>query len=396
MPKGLDAADRKLLIGAGVVLLATVIASAVLSPPKAAGGASFPSTYSAAWEGAKAAYLLLQDSGYQVERWENSPAEISGDADHEVLILAEPVVTAGKDDQKAVRDFLSRGGRVLATGSSAWRLLPDAADFDEGESTDEQTRFPAVLPSPIVSGAPEISLIAPEGWKPKGPGQVVLYGNDQTAAVVSYSVGRGKVIWWGGNTPLTNSGIRESNNLALFLNSVGAPAGTRVLWDEYFHGAQGSIWMYFRQTPVPWAMAQLGLVFLVIIATFSRRHGPVRMPEQPSRLSPLEFVDTLGDLYTAGHAGSAAVRVVYQRLRFLLTRQLGLPGNLSAEELSEHASESLAWRQGPLLDTLKRAESWSGMSKTKDAESLALVQELFDYTARLTLRRVPNQEGQPE
>jgi hypothetical protein len=251
------------------------------------------------------------------------------------------------------------------------------------------------LPSPIVSEAPEISMIAPDNWQPKASSQLAVYGNNDTAAVITYSIGKGRVIWWGGNTPLTNSGIRESHNLALFLNSVGSPVGTRVLWDEYFHGAHGSIWQYFNETPVPWAMVQVGLVFLAILATHSRRHGPVRMTEQLSRLSPLEFVDTLGDLYAAGHAGSAAIRVVSQRLRFLLTRQLGLPGNLPAEELAKQSSAALAWKEAPLLDALKRGDTLSRMSKVSDADSLSLVKELFDYTARLTNQHTKKEEGQP-
>ena len=69
--------------------------------------------------------------------------------------------------------------------------------------------------------------------------------------------------------------------------------------------------------------------FSPFVATFSRRHGPISTPIQPSRLSPLEFVETLGDLYLSAHAGSAAVRIADQRLRFQLSRQLGLPPNAS-------------------------------------------------------------------
>ena len=397
MPKGLDSADRKLLIGAGVVLVVMLIASALVSPPKAAGGGSvFPSSYSAAWDGAKAAFLVLQDSGYKLERWENAPAEIPRDHSHEVLILAEPLMGFSTDDRTAIREFLRDGGRILATGSSAARLLPDAESFVEGEEFEEPKTFTPQVPSPLAADAPEIKMISPENWHPKAPSQLVIYGDKETAAVLSYPYGRGLVIWWGASTPLTNGGIRDASNLILFLNSIGPGNGTRVLWDEYFHGVHGSLWAYFRQTPLPWGIAQLGLVFVAIVATFSRRHGPTRMPAKVSRLSPLEFVDTLGDLYAARKAGTAAVHISYQRLRFLLTRQLGLALDAPAAALAHSAWEALGWKEQPFRETLEHAERAARLTELKDAESLLLVQEVFDYTARLDVRRTQPIERQTE
>jgi hypothetical protein len=394
MPKGLDSADRKLLIGGGVLLVVMLIASALISPPRAAGGSAFPSSYSAAWDGAKAAFLVLQDSGYKVERWENAPAEIPGDHSHEVLILAEPLIGFSTDDRAAIREFLRDGGRILATGSSAARLLPDAESFTEGEEFEEQKTFTPQVPSPLAIDAPEIKMISPDNWHPNLPTQLVIYGSKETAAVVNYQSGRGQVIWWGSNTPLTNGGIRDASNLMLFLNSIGPANGMRVLWDEYFHGVHGSLWAYIRQTPLPWGMVQLGLVFIAIVATFSRRHGPTRMPAKVSRLSPLEFVDTLGDLYAARKAGTAAVHIAYQRLRFLLTRQLGLAPDVPAPALAHSAWEALGWKEQPFRGTLERAERAVRMTELKDDESLSLVQEIFDYTARLDVRRAQPIERQ--
>jgi hypothetical protein len=396
MPKRVDSADRKLLIGAGVLVVAISVASALISPPKAEGGSAFPSSYSAAWDGAKAAFLVLQDSGYQVERWENAPAEIPADYAHEVLILAEPVMPPSSEDRAAIREFLQGGGRVLATGSGAAKLLPNADSFVEGEEFEDQTTFTPQLPSPLVAGAQQIRMTSPVNWEPKEPSQLVVYGNRDTAAVVNYQSGRGQVIWWGANTPLTNGGIQDASNLSLFLNSVGPASGTRVLWDEYFHGAHGSLWAYFQKTPLPWGMMQLGLVFLAIVATYSRRNGPIRMPAKASRLSPLEFVETLGDLYAARKAGSAAVQIAHHRLRFLLTRQLGLAADVPAGALARSASEALGWQEEPFLGTLERAERASKIVELGDGESLLLVQEIFDYTARLDVKPMKTSERQME
>jgi hypothetical protein len=281
---------------------------------------------------------------------------------------------------------LLHGGRVVATGSSAARLLPDAEPFEPGDEFEDKLKFPALLPSPLIEGAPEISMVPPKNWKPTRASHLVVFGNKDTAAVITYRVGSGQVIWWGTDTPLTNGGIGDEGNLALFLNSVAPASGKRILWDEYFHGARGTLWSYLAKTPLPWGMAQLGLVFLAILATYSRRHGPIRTPAKVSRLSPLEFVETLGDLYSSAHAGAAAVQIMCQRLRFLLTRQLGLPANVPAEELARSASQALAWNEAEVRKTLVRAEQ-NATNRLDDQESLQLVQELFDYKARLEVKR---------
>jgi len=395
MPHALDSGDRKLLIGAGVLLAVLLVASTFLSPKRSVGNSSYPSSYSADWDDAKGAYLLLQDLGYQVERWEQSPTEISGDSKTQVLILAEPLQPPTTEEKSAIAEFLQKGGRIVATGWGASQLLPQAAPLAEGFAMEENTTFPALLPSLLVRGAPEISMIPPEHWRPKTASQLIVYGNEDTAAVITYHVGKGQVIWWGASTPLTNAGIRESGNLALFLNSVGPPDGVHVFWDEYFHWAHGSLWSYLARTPLPWGAVQFGVVFVAVLITYSRRQGPISVPVKSSRLSPLEFVETLGDLYSSAHAGSAAVRIASQRLRFQLTRQLGLPPNAPDADLVHSVGKALAWNEGDFSDTLSRAERAMKSAKLSDADTLKLVQQIFDYTSRLELRRAQSTERQP-
>jgi hypothetical protein len=137
------------------------------------------------------------------------------------------------------------------------------------------------------------------------------------------------------------------------------------------------------------------MVFLAIVATYSRRQGPISVPARVSRLSPLEFVETLGDLYSSAHAGSAAVRIAHQRLRFQLTRQLGLAPNAPHAELARSVSTALAWNEQEISATLSRAEHAMAAAKVSDADTLQLVQEMFDYTSRLELRRTRTEEKPP-
>jgi hypothetical protein len=396
MPARLDRTDRSILIGAVLLVVALAFATALLSPERRGTRTGFPSSYSTTWDGAKAAYLLLGELGYEVRRWDRPPTELLDSPDGQVLILADPLLSPTPEEVASLQQFLERGGRIVATGERAAGFLPGKQSFEEHDAIEGQTRFPALLPSPLTSAAPEISMAPPSDWHPATVDQIAVYGDKDTAAVVTYAVGKGTIVWWGSPSPLTNRGLKEPGNLALFINSIGGIQGQEILWDEYFHGARNDFWGYFGNTPLPWVLAQLGLLLMFVLVTYSRRYGTIRMPGKVSRLSPLEFVDTLGDLYTAGHAGSAAVRVAYQRLRFQLIRQLGLTSNATVAELAQMGNRTLGWEEQSFLGTLARADRSSRALGVTDAEALEIVRDLQEYTARLEIRVAPEEKRPSE
>jgi hypothetical protein len=219
-------------------------------------------------------------------------------------------------------------------------------------------------------------------WEEPGAPQIALYGDAKGAVVVSWPIGEGEVLWWAGATPLTNAGMRRGSNLRLFLNAVDA--ASIVYWDEYFHGQRTSLWAYTASTPVAWALAQLGLLTVAVLFTFSRRAGPTFSPAPVSRLSPLEFVETLGGLYQRAGATSVAVSVVYRHLRMKLTQQLSMPASAPDGDLATAAGARLGWKTGDLLDALARSSS---PVAPRPRQALALIQKLEGYTAQLGIRR---------
>lgn len=396
MPQALDRGDRKLLIVAGILLVILVVAASLVSPPKTSSEFSLPSTYSPDWTGAEAAFLLLQDMKYNVQRWEKSPVEMTGDPSHTVLVLADPVQTPTEDERAAIASFLEEGGRVFASGPSASGLLPQAHSFAASYNFDEPAHYSPQAPSPIMRDAPDITMIPAESWSPDLPGQVIVYGDQDTAAVVTYRFGKGEVVWWADASPLTNGAIRDASNLRLFLNSVAPSRDVHILWDEYFHGTHGSLWSYMLRTPLPWGLAQFGLVFLAILFTYSRRSGPVREPATVSRLSPLEFVETLADLYNSVRADDVAVQIAGQRLRFVLTRRLGLAANVSNADLARIASRQLGWQETQLLEALVAFDKTTVKHEKDRSTSLKLVQQLFDYAAQMEMRGARRQKDKPD
>ena len=391
MPAFLDAGDRRLLIGAAVAMVVLLALTFALAPAPRQQSIGYPSSYSSEWAGGRAAFLLLGELGYHAEHWERSPEELPDDPQGVVLILAEPREDASADERAAIRQFVSDGGRVLALGGAAAPLVPDAAATLIPDWNLKSKSFSALVPSPLTRNAPEITMVAPDEWTGHRATQLGVYGTTDKPVVVSYPVGRGEVIWWASSSPLSNGLIREKGNLAFFLNAVG-PTTSRVLWDEYFHGARRSLLSYFAATPLPWAGLQIAIAFLAAVFTFSRRSGPVRVPAVESRLSPLEFVETLGDLYDSANASPAAVGVAYQRFRTTLSRKTGVSTQAKLPEIVRVAERRFGWPEAALLDTLARSERAMRNINLDPKEALELVRQLHDYSNRIDSARLAKQE----
>lgn len=392
MPLSLDASDRRLLIlGAAFLVVISLLAAAV-TPPDANDESSIPSSYSTASGGARAAYTLLEKLAYEVQRWEQSPTELPSNPTDYLLVLAQPVFPASAAEKQAIHRFVHAGGTVLAIGSSAAALVPEGSTAEYETEDFAWKSFPAVQPASLTRGVEHIKMTPASRWDAKLGSHQVMYAEGHNAVVVRYPSGKGTVIWWAAATPLTNAGLPLEGNLQLFLNSVGSPGEYTILWDEYFHGQRRSIGSFLAQTPVPWAFAQLCLVAALILITFSRRSGPVQVRESESRLSPLEFVETLGDLYHRAQAGSAAVSVSYAHFRMLLTRRLGLPVNAPVEQLHQAARERLGWTKPGFYEALRAADRGSRNPQVGNEEALRIVQALEHYTELLQLAK-PNREG---
>ena len=383
MPSFLDSRDARYVLGALALMVILLGVTFAFGPAPAPASYGYPSTYAADWTGAKAAYLLLEDQGYRVERWEKSPEELPTAEPGAVLVLVNPFEGGAASEVAAIRRFIVDGGRVLAIGADARQVVPDLQAADAAEYDPETKTFAALLPSPITRNAPEITMSSPDTFTSSPHPWLGLYGKGDQVAVISYRVGKGELIWWAAPSPLTNGMIREKNNLEFFLNCVGPRETAHIYWDEYFHGSRASVYSYFDKGPLPWAGLQVLIAFLAVMVTFSRRSGAMRMPATESRLSPLEFVDTLGDLYQSAHASPAAVGVAYRRFRLALSRKLATPAKVKLPELCRAASTRFGWPEDSLLDTLSRSERAMRNINLDESEALYLVRQLHELSARL-------------
>jgi hypothetical protein len=338
--------ERKIvLIFSGAVLL-LIAAASLLAPPNDDSDKS-PTTYNSGTAGIKAAYLLLGELGYSSQRWERPPSALANvDAPHTTIIFAEPDVPP--DQIQTVRanisDFLNRGGRVLVTGENASSLLPDATiaqstqPFEKLCVTTPEGRGPLAL-------AGKVSIVDRVRWASMTPAVHVQQWCGGDAVVVSYRVGAGTAIWWSSPLPLTNAGLKDDASLKLLLASVDFSGSQNpshrpgIYFDEYFHGIKTSITDYTHGLPLKQIAWQFGAVALLLILSFGRRNGPVRLPVRLPRTSPVEFAESMGQLYRKAGATQAATEGARRRLlRFLIDR-CGLPRTIPQSDADTIAQE---------------------------------------------------------
>ena len=322
--------DRKLvLLFAGAVLL-VILAASLLAPNDDSDKS--PTTYNSGTAGIKAAYLLLSDLGYSAERWQQDPSGLSTvDAATTTVIFTDPKVPPEKlkQVQSDVSAFLKRGGHVLATGAEGAILLPDGAI---GPATQLFKKLCLTTPEgrgPLAR-AGQVSVPDTFRWTSLTPAVYVEQWCGSDAVVVSYRVGAGTAIWWGSAMPLTNGGLKDDASLKLLLASVGPSAGSgesgsRILFDEYFHGIETSLYDLTRGLPLKQIAWQVGVVALLLVLSFSRRNGPIRPLVRLPRTSPIEFAESMGQLYRKGGATQAATEGARQRLLRFLRDRCGLP-----------------------------------------------------------------------
>src|SRR5579859_3765163 len=390
MPIALDKRDRRLLFWTGLIVLLIIAALAWQSSSQES-DSGVTSTYSATSSGAEAGFLLLDEAGYKAERWERPPADLPADPRSTVLVLAGPSNFPSAEERHDLERFLRAGGKILATGSRSEWFVPDARSEPEPVVSPEFIEFePRNLTS--LTRAGKIQMSPGAHWDSASAKYLVHYADGDRPIVVSYKVGSGEVIWWASSVPLNNAGISKAGNLALLLNSLGDPKNTHILWDEYFHGYRRTLGSYFSETPVLLGLAQCGIVLLALFFTYSRRNGPIRAPYEPSRLSPLEFVYTLGNLYRRARATQTALDVPYARFRSSAIRQLGLRADISATELARSIRTRMGYKGDGLEKTLQQFESSKYGPELSEAQALDLVQQLSRHAYNLKFITSEEQE----
>jgi hypothetical protein len=378
----LDPKDRKLLLICLCVVIVLAVMIAFFSRKQNSDDNPMPGSYLTGRHGARAAYEMLQTSGYDVQRWEQQLSDLAAQADAQtVVIFAEPIIMS-PEDIKAVGEIVNKGGRVLLTGMTGGMLAPD------GDSRPSlQFQAPCKLTPQgldLLAGSGEVWMVPEAAWGVDRPRDRVQYNCAGTPAVVEYDEGKGHVVWWAGSTPLENGSIARADDLNLLLNALGPREGHHFYWDESLHGEVHSNWFYARGAALYLLVGGITTIALLVVFSFSRRRGPLRALPLPMRATPVEFLEALGSLYAESGASATAVELALERFRRKMGDLCGMKGSkMSAAELAGALRRRFPKADTELQKDLEDCEEAVKDDHLDPKRALQLVQMLGRHSEKL-------------
>ena len=389
--------DERILIGVALAVLLVVVIGASIAPARVDNDAT-PGIYNTGSAGAKAAYLLLGQLGYRTGQLAEPASALDRyDAPHTTLILADAGAQDYRGDLAPITDFLARGGHVLATGGMSATMLPDP---HIAEPSRIYTALCYTTPQGLspLARAGRVAVKVGVRWNSGDLYTRIDQACGDDAVVVRYRVGKGEVTWWSPSLPLSNRGLKEDSSLKLLLASVGEPGGL-VVFDEYIHGARKDLWSTAAGTPV-FAMGwQLAAVGVLVVLSFGRRSGPVQAIASRPRTSPLEFAESMGDLYRKAGAIDVATGCAERRLLYFLESQGGIPRatlRSTPEVIASAVAERFGYRAASFAQDLEAAQE-TGFQKLSPKSALDLVKRIDRHIASLTaiMKASRRNPGQP-
>lgn len=379
--------DKKVAITLAILFVTALVVAGLLVQTDSGSGA-LPTSYSTGNDGTKAAFLLLQQTGYSVDRWTASPKKLAEVDRKATLVLVEPIV-GDERDVEAVREFVKSGGRVVATGMSfshfvqGKRVRPGIPHFQWKEYRPKE-------PSDLTRGIAAISM-APKFYFDADLSECPFADGDEYP-VTRFSYGAGEVIWWSSFDAMSNSGIREKDNVQLLLNSIGDPNRGPVLWDEYFHQGGKTVIDSVIASPLKWGLLQVLLIALVACFTYSRRFGPLRQSVATPRLATMEFVETLAALYKQTATGQIAVEIVYEHFRSSLQRKYAVRTDATPDQVAQTIASHLPGEdQADLAALVRRTERAVSDPSLKVKDATAMIRNMHELSKRLKLKVGRNQ-----
>jgi hypothetical protein len=246
------------------------------------------SSFATGADGLAAYSELLGRNGLDVEQLRQPIEDIQASADTTLVVLDPGSLSV--EQTSSLRDFVSRGGRLVAGGAPA-RWLNDLVPGLEWD--------PEPLPTAEVL-APTVETTGVVGIRSAGGGSFSSYdgalpllGNDDRALAVVAMVGRGEVVALADSSPLHNEYLDESDNAAFGVALAGDSRS--VSFAESIHG-YGATGLGALPASWKWALTLAGVAAIVFIAARFRRLGP---PEEPASRPPpprIAYVNALAGI----------------------------------------------------------------------------------------------------
>ena len=346
------------------------------------------SSYRSTPFGTLAFYTLLEESRYNVTRFEKPFTELKEREPGTLIVIAPPETHQPNDDEFiALNKWVEAGGLLIIIDRQIDVEIGDAQAHTETASSKSSVR--PLQPTPFTRSVQRVRL-SEHATRVELDSRSTTYhiGDDNAAVLADAQVGKGRVVLLTDQYVVANNGISEADNVILALNLLeGRPPG-KIAFDEYHHGygassAGGGVISYFRGTPVPWMMAQAALIAALVVYSYGRRFGRPIPLRQERRTTNLEFVSSMANITRLAEASDLAMENIYSEFRKRLCRFSGVPPKIENGKLAAVAAHRGNLDGAELTKLLSRCEEIARGEQASESELLRLVTRIREVELQL-------------
>ncbi|HJU92188.1 MAG TPA: DUF4350 domain-containing protein [Pyrinomonadaceae bacterium] len=395
------------------------------------------STYHSGPTGTRALHDYLNEAGYKVIRWRETPAKLAGNSGSLIttfVVVGNAQVPFTEEEAKALHKWIALGGRLvlvdrdadsfLLPKSEGWSInftgfsLPDL-DTDPADAkkmTENVTALHPVQPTALTRTvtsimpsrfASRITTVSPvenssQTYEPIDFGDddtgekyfemssqapITHFADENGALLVDYAYGLGRVVVLSDPYIVSNGGIALNDNLQLAINTLGYKGV--IAFDEYHQGrgiTGNALASYFAGTPVIALGAQLVLLILLVLWSNARRFGRPLPLQQVDRRSSLEFVASMAELQERSRAFDLAIENIYTRTRRVLARYAGVDHNSPRSMIAERVALRSTINQHKLETLMRQCEEAVNGEPINWRQSIDLVRRLREVERDLGLQ----------
>lgn len=346
------------------------------------------SSYRSTPYGTLAFYTLLKEGRYNMTRFEKPFTELKDREPGTLIVIAPPAAhNPDEDEFAALSKWVEAGGLLIIIDRKIHVPVGDAEVHTE--DAESKTAVRPLQPTTLTRGVQRVGL-SEHATRVRVDSRSATYhiGDDQAAVLADAQVGKGRVVLLTDQFVVANNGISQADNVILALNLLeGRPAGP-VAFDEYHHGygassAGGGLMSYFQGTPVPWMVAQAGLVAVLVVYSYGRRFGRPIPLRQERRTTNLEFVSSMANITRLAEASDLAMENIYSEFRKRLCRFSGVPPKIENARLAAAAARRSRVDERELTALLSRCEEIARGEEVSEPELLKLVKRIREIESEL-------------
>ncbi len=381
-----------LLIIAALILLAAGAAAAAALLWESGGRDRSFTSHGTLPGGSKAFYLLLEESGHPVQRWER-PLTMLTEEGGGVLFIVEPRRRPLRPaEAEAVRDWVEQGNRLVLLGMEqsvlyeAFGLKLAATQF-----SPEPLRVKANSPHVLLEEVGSLELRAGATFTAESDGDI-LAGDRENSYILWKAAGEGEIIAITDAGMITNEALGRGDNLIFLLNTAGAfHEPLAVFIDEYHHGFGREYPLYTPSagpgfiTEHTWPAMQLALFTLLLLLTAGRRFAAPRPLPEPSTRALSHTVAAAAAIYRKAGARRAPFSYLHAGLKRRLIRKYRLSYDPDPAEIARLGELTAGLERQALERDFSRFAAVSGGENISAAELLELSQRLDLYRKEFNL-----------